>query len=124
MKPIALLSLVLGGVVALEASGVDGGAHGLSRRTGRPIKFSGRDVPHAMNKLADAPSGFTISTVEPTEFRSKAALNKVPVEFIEPSLRRRRESFKVLQKLRRQVLVSDFFECTNPVSHPCNSHDN
>ncbi|KXX82002.1 hypothetical protein MMYC01_201503 [Madurella mycetomatis] len=118
MKLIILFTFLLGIAVALESAGLEERAGRQRAQIPRPKKFSGAATLRAANRPNDAPSEYETSIGQVARRHSKAAFKRVPPAFIDPSQLRRRESVDVLRKLRRQVLVSDFFECTNPSEVP------
>lgn len=118
MKFILLLGFVLGLAVALEPSGLEGRARRQRRTTTRPRSFSGSPALRMPTRAANAPSDYEVTVTTATRPQSKEALKRIPAEFMHPAMRQRRESFEILRKMRRQALVSDFFECTNPVRRP------
>lgn len=118
MKLIILFTFLLGIAVALESAGLEERAGRQRAQIPRPKKFSGAPTLRAANIPANAPSGYKASIGQVARRHSKAAFKRVPPAFIDPSQLRRREGLDALRKLRRQVLVSDFFECTNPVREP------
>lgn len=121
MKFIILLTLLLGIAVALE-TGLEERARRPRKRTPRPRKSIDAGTLRAPNRPPKCPAEYKTATGKPSRRGSKAALKRVPPEFVDPGLRRRRESAEALQRLRRQATASDFFECTNPVSSHLASH--
>jgi hypothetical protein len=116
MKFIILLTLLLGIAVALETTGLEERVRRPRKRTPRPRKSIDAGTLRAPNRPPKCPAEYKTATGKPSRRGSKAALKRVPPEFVDPGLQRRRESAEVLQRLRRQATASDFFECTTPVS--------
>lgn len=116
MKLIAVLTLLLGVAVALEPAGLEDRAKRPHKKCSRPAAYSGATAMRAPKTPPSCPYEYKTSTGKCTVKRSKAALKKVPANFIDRDLQQRQESFRAVQRLRRQTQPSDFYECANSVS--------
>ncbi|KAJ4388311.1 hypothetical protein N0V85_007691, partial [Neurospora sp. IMI 360204] len=114
MKLIVLFTFLVGLAVAGETINLNDRAAKLPRKqTYRPDKFSDSYVSHPASKPANGPAEFKTSTDKATLQRSTVTLKKLPDQYIDAGLSKRRESFAALKQLRRQVSAADFFECYN-----------
>ena len=128
MKLLILITLFIGFALALESAVLEerqgrGSGKRQRKKTYRPKKSSGVATARAPNRPRNAPSDFKTTTGRASVKRNKAALKKVPADYIDPGMRRRQESFETLGRLRRQAAnANDFYECSNtvcPVNHAC-----
>ena len=116
MKFIILFIFLISLAVASEIIHLDDRAVKLPRKsTYRPGQIDGDHVSYPSSKRADAPAEFKTSTEKTTLQRPAVSLKKLPEQYVDAGLSKRRESFKAVKQLRRQVSASDFFECYNTV---------
>lgn len=119
MKIFLLITLFLGIVLALETSVLEERAKRQRKKCKRPAKFAGAGAFRAAKRPGGAPADYKTGTGKANVKRAKDGLKRVPPEWLDASARLRRREFETLQQLRsRQVLVSDFFECTNSNPRP------
>lgn len=131
MKILFLLTLFIGFALALETAVLEerqgrGSGKRQRKKTYRPKKASGVATSRAPNKPRNAPADYKTGTGKATQRRNKAALKKLPADYIDPGMRRRWESWQTLRRLRRQAAnANDFYECYNAVrtyASPCNAY--
>jgi len=124
MKFYIVLALLTGLAVALEPVSPAFEVRQTKRPrkpTHRPATFSGSAIQRAPGRPAGAPATYNTSLGRATVKMSTVNLKPVPKEYIDkPVIKRRRDSFIALQKLRRQFNAADFFECRNAVCLPLN----
>lgn len=119
MKFILLFTFLASLAVASETINLDDRAVKLPRKqTYRPGKIDSEYAVHPASKPADAPAGYTTSTDKTTLVRPAVALQKLPKQYIDAGLSKRRESFQALKRLRQRQSAADFFECYNSVRLP------
>lgn len=117
MKLTLFLTFLVGLVAATETINLDSRATKSPRKvTYRPGQIEGDYISLPSSKREDGPAEYTTSTGKATLVRPAVTLKKLPDQYIDNGLPKRRESFEALKQLRRQVSAADFFECYNSVS--------
>ncbi|KAK3396808.1 hypothetical protein B0T20DRAFT_500225 [Sordaria brevicollis] len=115
MKLILLLTFLIGLATAGETINLDDRAVKLPRKqTYRPGAIS----VHPASRPADAPAEYITSTDKTTLVRPAVGLEKLPKQYVDDGLSKRRESFQAVKRLRQRQSAADFFECYNSSPPP------
>lgn len=116
MKLIFLFTFLINLAAARETINLDDRAVKLPRKqTYRPGKIDGDYISLPLSRSENGPAEYKTSTDKTTLVRPAVTLKKLPDQYIDAGLSKRRESFQALKQLRRQVSAADFFECYNSV---------
>ncbi|KAA8630646.1 hypothetical protein SMACR_08714 [Sordaria macrospora] len=119
MKLIFLFTFLINLAAARETINLDDRAVKLPRKqTYRPGKIDGDYISLPLSRSENGPAEYKTSTDKTTLVRPAVTLKKLPDQYIDAGLSKRRESFQALKQLRRQVSAADFFECYNSSPTP------